>query len=335
VFKAGDEVTVKVLRYNPDTERVSLGLKQTMEDPWEHAFESYPVGKRVAGRVVSLTDYGAFVEIEPGVEGLVHVSEMSWGKAKHPSRMLEVGQDVEAQVLEVDVQAKRMSLGLKQLEPDPWQDFASKYNPGDVVRGEVRSITDYGLFIGIADGVDGMVHRSDLSWTQRVANPSDLYEKGSEVEAIILSINHADKKVSLGIKQLFEDPWVGLVEAYPIGTVLEVRVRSLAEFGVFVELDRGVEGLVHASEYPDGWNGQAHGHAKPGDIIAAEITAIDPDERRIGLSFKNVGDRQADAEARKFIEQKREQTVRVGPSGGGGATLGDVMRGKLGDLSKE
>src|SRR5689334_15373921 len=279
VFKIGDEVTVKVLRYNPETERVSLGLKQTQEDPWEHALGRYPVGTRITGKVVSITDYGAFVEMEQGVEGLIHVSEMSWGKPKHPSKVVKEGQEVECIVLEVDQTAKRISLGLKQLQQDPWQEFASKYNPGDVIRGTVRSLTDYGVFVGIADGVDGMVHKSDLSWTQRINNPADLYKKGDEVEAIILSVNHAEKKVSLGIKQLYEDPWLRLPENYPVGTVLEVRVKSIAEFGVFVEIERGVEGLVHVSEYPENWGGDTS-QVKPGDIVKAEIISMDAEERR-------------------------------------------------------
>src|SRR5262245_5905699 len=224
VFNVGDEVTVKVLKYNPETERVSLGLKQTIEDPWNTAAESYPQGKRVRGKVVSITDYGAFVEMEQGIEGLIHVSEMSWKKPKHPSKVLEIGQEVECQVLDVDVSNKRISLGLKQLEPDPWTQFTTQYNPGDIIRGKVRSVTDYGVFIGIEDGVDGMVHKSDLSWTQRINNPADVYRKGDEVEAIILSINHDEKKVSLGIKQLYEDPWIRIPDQYPTGTVLEVRV---------------------------------------------------------------------------------------------------------------
>src|SRR6201999_1091143 len=215
VFKIGDEVTVKVLRYNPETERVSLGLKQTQEDPWEHAEEAFPPGKKVHGKVMSITDYGAFVELEPGVEGLIHVSEMSWTKkVKHPSKLLEVGQEIDCQVLEVDAKAKRISLGLKQLEPDPWTLFTEKLSPGDKIGCKVRSITDYGVFIGIEEGVDGMVHKSDLSWSVRVNNPSDLYHKGDDVEAIILSINHDEKKVSLGIKQLFDDPWPSMLTEY-------------------------------------------------------------------------------------------------------------------------
>src|ERR1044071_9102260 len=196
VFKVGDEVTVKVLKYNAETERVSLGLKQTQEDPWNHVEEAYPLGKRVRGKVMSLTDYGAFVELEAGVEGLIHVSGMSWTKkVKHPSKLLEVGQEFDCQALEVDAKAKRIALGQKELEPDQWTLFTEKYSPGDKIAGKVRSITDYGVFIGIEEGVDGMVHRSDLSWSVRVNNPSDLYKKGDEVEAIILSINHDEKKV--------------------------------------------------------------------------------------------------------------------------------------------
>ena len=330
VFKLGDEVTVKVLRYNPETERVSLGLKQTMNDPWEHAVESYPEGKRVSGKVVSLTDYGAFIEMEEGIEGLIHVSEMSWGKPKHPSKVLSEGEEVECIVLEVDQEAKRISLGLKQLQADPWQEFAGQYNPGDVIQGTVRSLTDYGVFVGIADGVDGMVHKSDLSWTQRINNPADLYKKGDEVQAIILSVNHAEKKVSLGIKQLYEDPWVHLPVNYPVGTVLEVRVKSVAEFGVFVEIERGVEGLVHVSEFPDTWGPDAAPHVKEGEIVKAEIISMDPEERRIALSFKSAFQREETVEAMKFMERAREDTQRtVGPSGGGGATLGDVLKDKL------
>src|SRR3984885_2812005 len=245
VFQVGDEVTVKVLKYNPETERVSLGLKQTQEDPWNLAEEAFPPGKKVRGKVMSITDYGAFVELEPGVEGLIHVSEMSWTKkVKHPSKVLEVGQELDCQVLEVDAKAKRISLGLKQLEPDPWTIFTEKYKPGDKISGKVRSITDYGVFIGIEEGVDGMVHKTDLSWTVRVNNPSDLYHKGDDVEAIILSINHDEKKVSLGVKQLFDDPWPTIYSELPPGKVVTTTVMSLVEYGIFVHVRDGIEGLI-------------------------------------------------------------------------------------------
>ncbi len=334
LFNVGDEVTVKVLKYNAETERVSLGLKQTMDDPWNHASESYPLGKRVRGKVVSLTDYGAFIEMEQGIEGLIHVSEMSWKKPKHPSKVLEIGQEVECQVLDVDIANKRISLGLKQLEPDPWSQFTGQYNPGDIIRGKVRSVTDYGVFIGIEDGVDGMVHKSDLSWTQRINNPADVYRKGDEVEAIILSVNHDEKKVSLGIKQLYEDPWVRIPDQYPTGTVLEVRVISIADFGVFVELERGVEGLIHISELSDAPVDDPSKVVKEGDIVKAEIIAIDSDERRIALSLKSAAQREETVEALKYVaEQRTEQSKSAGPSGRAGATLGDLLKDKLGHIT--
>src|SRR5687767_12480875 len=271
VFKVGDEVTVKVLKYNPETERVSLGLKQTQEDPWNHVDEAYPIGKRVRGKVMSLTEYGAFVELEPGVEGLIHVSEMSWTKKiKHPSKLLEIGNEIECQVLEVDARSKRISLGLKQLEPDPWSLFTDKYKPGDKIKGKVRSITDYGVFVGIEEGVDGMVHKTDLSWTVKINNPADVYAKGDDVEAIILSINHDEKKVSLGIKQLYDDPWQTVVERYKPGTVVEqAQILSVADYGAFVRITEGVEGLIPTNEIPGNVTLTA------GDRVKAEISNLD------------------------------------------------------------
>jgi small subunit ribosomal protein S1 len=335
VFNVGDEVTVKVLKYNPDTERVSLGLKQTVEDPWTIAAASYPVGAKVGGKVVSITDYGAFVELTPGIEGLIHVSEMSWKKPKHPSKILDIGKEVECVILDVDVANKRISLGLKQLEPDPWDVFTRKYNPGDIIRGKVRSVTDYGVFVGIEEGVDGMVHKSDLSWTQRINNPADVYRKGDEVEAIILSINHDEKKVSLGIKQLYEDPWTRIPTDYPPGTVLEVRVVSIAEFGVFAEIERGIEGLVPLSELSYDRVDDARTIVKEGQIVKAEIIDLNPSDRRITLSLKKA--ELGSMDVLKFDENRGQRSEgeprRVGPSGGGGATLGDVLKGKLGDLA--
>jgi small subunit ribosomal protein S1 len=316
VFKVGDEVTVKVLKYNPETERVSLGLKQTQEDPWNHAQEVYVIGKRVSGKVMSLTDYGAFVELEPGVEGLIHVSEMSWTKKiKHPSKMLEIGQEVECQVLEVDSSAKRISLGLKQLEPDPWTMFTDKYKPGDKVSGKVRSITDYGVFVGIEEGVDGMVHKTDLSWTAKINNPADLYNKGDDVEAIILSINHDEKKVSLGVKQLWDDPWGTMLEKYKPGTVVEdVQVLSVVEYGAFVRVTEGIEALIPAGELDIGTV-----HA--GDKIKAEISNVDSMDRRVTMTMRNPGESPAAEQLQALNREKAGQ----------GATLGDILKEKLGD----
>ncbi len=288
LFQVGDEVTVRVLKYNPETERVSLGLKQTQEDPWSHAEEAFPPGKKVHGKVQSITDYGAFVELEPGVEGLIHVSEMSWTKkVKHPSKLLEMGQELECQVLEVDAKSKRISLGLKQLEPDPWTLFTEKYKPGDKIGGKVRSITDYGVFIGIEEGVDGMVHKSDISWTAKVNNPSDLYKKGDDVEAIILSINHDEKKVSLGVKQLYDDPWPTIFNELPPGKVVHCKVLSIVDYGVFVHVRDGIEGLIPQNDLVLGKD--ENGKERPpreGDEIEAEIANLDTQERRITLSMR-------------------------------------------------
>jgi small subunit ribosomal protein S1 len=288
LFKVGDEVTVKVLKYNPETERVSLGLKQTQEDPWSHAEEAFPPGKKVHGKVMSITDYGAFVELEPGVEGLIHVSEMSWTKkVKHPSKLLEVGQEIDCQVLEVDAKAKRISLGLKQLEPDPWTLFTEKYSPGDKIGGKVRSITDYGVFIGIEEGVDGMVHKSDLSWTAKVNNPADLYHKGDDVEAIILSINHDEKKVSLGIKQLWDDPWPTIFSEFPPGKLVDSKVVSIVDYGVFVRIRDGVEGLIPSNELIAKKNEAGEEVAfEIGDAISAEVANVDSQDRRLTLSMR-------------------------------------------------
>ncbi|MDQ3032628.1 MAG: 30S ribosomal protein S1 [Myxococcota bacterium] len=333
VFNVGDEVTVKVLKYNAETERVSLGLKQTIDDPWNTAGESFPAGLKISGKVVSITDYGAFVELQPGIEGLIHVSEMSWKKPKHPSKVLEVGQEVECAILDVDATNKRISLGLKQLEPDPWTIFITKYNPGDIIRGKVRSVTDYGVFVGIEEGVDGMVHKSDLSWTQRINNPADVYRKGDEVEAIILSINHDEKKVSLGIKQLYEDPWTRIPQDYPPGTMLEVRVISIADFGVFVELERGVEGLVPMSELSYDRIDDARKVVQESQIVKAEVIDVNPSDRRITLSLKKM-ELAVGAPVMKYGEERSMEPAVQRPVGGsrgaGGATLGDVLKQKLG-----
>ncbi|GAC1561884.1 MAG: 30S ribosomal protein S1 [Polyangiales bacterium] len=351
LFQVGDEVTVKVLKYNPETERVSLGLKQTQDDPWHHAEEAYPPGKRVRGKVMSIADYGAFIELEPGVEGLVHVSEMSWTrKVKKPQQILEVGQEIECQVLEVDAKAKRISLGLKQLEPDPWSIFTDKYKPGDKVTGKVRSLTDYGAFVGIEEGVDGMVHKSDLSWTVKVNVPGDLVHKGDDVEAIILSINHDEKKVSLGVKQLFDDPWARLVYDYNQGVIVEGKILSVADYAIFVELRPGVEAMINI-------NSAADANVKRGEMVKVEIQSVDPTDRRVNAVLKSEGgEASASAEAKPEGDaaavsadgtpapakaaKKKSPTASAAPApskesvpppGKAGSTLGDLIKQKLGD----
>ncbi len=328
MLKVGEKIEVKVLKYNPETERVSLGLKQTQTDPWADAKSGYPIGLRVQGKIVSIADYGAFVELEEGVEGLIHVSEMSWTKrVKHPSKLLNVGDEVECAVLDVDTQAKRISLGLKQLEPHPWDQFTEKYRPGDTIKGRIRSITDYGVFIGIEEGIDGMVHKTDLSWTQRINHPSELFHKGEEVEAVILSVNHEEQKVSLGIKQLYEDPWERIPNDYSLGRIIEVKVIKITEFGAFVELEPGIEGLIHVSEMSNEHVDDPRKIVNEGEKIKSEVITIDPVERKIGLSIKSLIGREDAVDAAEYMREAKAATDR--------ATLGDVLAQKLGEMAAE
>jgi small subunit ribosomal protein S1 len=324
MFQVGDHVKVKVLKYNADTERVSLGLKQITEDPWTHAEEKYRLGTKVTGKVVSLKDYGAFVELEQGIEGLIHVSEMSWTRrVKHPSKVVAVGDTVEAVVLDIDAKNNRISLGMKQLEPNPYETLSEKYPLGTIVKGRVRNIADFGIFVEIEEGIDGLVHISDLSWTQRIKHPSELFQKGDEVEAVVLNIEMEGEKpkISLGIKQLIEDPWDRIPNDYPAGKILEVKVMKVLDFGAFVELEKGVEGLIHVSEMSDERVDDPRKLVKPGDAVRAEVITVDTSERKIALSMRSA--------------QRMDEVADVQGYAPGGArsTLGDVFRSKLGDLS--
>ncbi len=325
MFQVGDHVRVKILKFNAETERVSLGLKQITEDPWTHAAEIFTPGTVVKGKVVSLKDYGAFIELAEGIEGLVHISEMSWTRrVKHPSKMVAVGDTVEAVVLDIDVKNNRISLGMKQLEPNPYEALTSKYPPGTVVRGKVRNIADFGIFVEIEEGIDGLVHISDMSWTQRVKHPSELYQKGDEVEAVVLNIDttEGDKpKISLGIKQLIGDPWDRIPFDYPVGKIVDCKVQKVLDFGAFVELEKGIEGLIHVSEISDERVEDPREVLKPGQDVKAEIITVDNVERKIGLSMKA---------AHRAAEVADAQGYSAGSSG---ATLGDVMRGKLKGLT--
>jgi small subunit ribosomal protein S1 len=325
LFQVGDHVRVKVLKFNADTERVSLGLKQITEDPWSRAAEKYVPGTVVRGKVVSLKDYGAFIELEEGIEGLVHISEMSWTRrVKHPSKMVAVGDMVEAVVLDVDVKQNRISLGMKQLEPNPYEQLTEKYPPGTVVKGLVRNIADFGIFVEIEEGIDGLVHISDMSWTQRVKHPSELFQKGDAVEAVLLNIDTGDgdkPKISLGIKQLVQDPWDRIPTAYPAGKVVDGKVLKVLDFGAFVELEKGVEGLVHVSEISDDHVEDPRTVLNPGQEVKVQILHADAAERKIGLSIKGASRAKDAAEAQGFNS-----------SNAGGATLGDKFRGKLDKL---
>ena len=286
LFSIGDEIQVKILNLDLERERVSLGMKQLTPDPWEAAAEKYPVGSRVSGRVVSLTDYGAFVELEEGIEGLIHVSEMSWTrKIRHPSKVVSVGESIEAVVLDIKPDARRISLGMKQVKPNPWDVISEKYPVGTT---NIKNITDFGIFIGIDEGIDGLVHISDISWTKRIKHPSELYKKGDVVQAIVLDIDKESERFSLGIKQLQSDPWETVEQRYEVGKKITGTVTNVTDFGVFVELEEGIEGLIHVSEISKEKIKTPVGMFNVGDIITAKVMNINSDERRIGLSIKRL-----------------------------------------------
>jgi len=289
LFSIGDPITVKILNLDLENERVSLGMKQLNEDPWTTAAEKYAVGSRVTGKVVSLTDYGAFVELEEGIEGLIHVSEMSWTrKIRHPSKVVSVGELVEAVVLDIKPDSRRISLGMKQVVPNPWDVISEKYPIGTTIEGKIKNITDFGLFIGIDEGIDGLVHISDISWTKRIKHPSELYQKGDVVQAIVLDIEKGNERFSLGIKQLQDDPWATVAERYNVGKEITGTVTNLTDFGIFVELEEGIEGLVHVSEISKEKIKTPLEKFKIGDVITARVMNINSDERRIGLSIKRM-----------------------------------------------
>ncbi len=307
VVHPGDEITVKVLKFDREKERISLGLKQVLPDPWENVAERYPVNSRVIGRVVSITDYGAFVELEPGVEGLIHVSEMTWSRRmKHPSKVVKVGDDVEAVVLAVQPRERRISLGLKQLEPDPWTTVESRYSVGSVVEGRVRKLVDFGAFVEIEEGIDGLVHVSDLSWTKRVKHPSEVLKKGQMVQAVILHIDAAHRRLSLGIKQLQPDAWETFFRSHQVGDIVRGRVCRAAAFGVFVEVAPGVEALCHNSEIPGAPERNRDESPLPiGEEMEFKIIKLNEAEKRIGLSLKAV----AEDEERSRLEDYQRQAA--------------------------
>jgi small subunit ribosomal protein S1 len=291
MLQVGQDVTVKILKFDRAKERVSLGIKQLEPDPWDTVLERYPVESRVIGRVVNVTDYGAFVELEGGVEGLIHISEMTWSRRmKHPSKVVRAGDQVEAVVLEVHSRDRRISLGLKQLEPNPWTTIDSRYSVGSVVEGRVRNMTDFGAFIEIEEGIDGLVHVSDLSWTKRVKHPSEILKKGLIVQAVILNIDSATHRLSLGIKQLQPDAWESYFQNHQVGDTVHGRVCRLASFGAFVELAEGVEGLCHFSEVP-GYTGRRGAEEPPlrvGNEHDFKIVKMSEAEKKIGLSLRAV-----------------------------------------------
>ena len=304
LFKIGDTLKVKILNFDRENERVSLGYKQTRPDPWEKVDEKYPIGARVKGKIVNITNYGAFIELEEGIEGLIHISEMSWvKKVKHPSQIVSIGDMVEAMILDLDVPKKRISLSLKQLEPNPWFLMEEKYPPGTVIEGKIKNVTDFGIFIGFDEGIDGLVHISDISWTQKIKHPSELYTKGQEVRAVVLSIDKDNERFSLGVKQLEKDPWETISEHYEKGQHITGTVTNITSFGVFVEMGEGVEGLIHVSEFGDT---KAEDY-KSGNEISAVITNIDKRGRKISLSIKEIKELTEKKDVSEYMESQEQE----------------------------
>jgi small subunit ribosomal protein S1 len=313
MYQVGDKITVKVLKYDSETGRVSLGLKQLRPDPWTEADSKYPVNTKIKGRVVSLADYGAFVEVEEGIEGLIHVSEMSWTrKIRHPSQVLKVGDMVEAVVLNIDSANKRVSLGLKQVEPNPWDVIGEKYPVGTTIEGKIKNITDFGIFIGIDEGIDGLVHISDISWTKRIKHPSEIYKKGQEVQAVVLNIDKENERFSLGIKQLSIDPWDVVAEKYKIGTRITGTVTNVTDFGVFVELEEGIEGLIHVSELSKEKGGNPLSRFKIDDVIQAKVINVSRTDKKIGLSIKKMEEGDEKNIYNSYLDNRNEATSNLG-----------------------
>lgn len=323
LYTVGEEIEVKILKYDKDSDRVSLGVKQLKSDPWERVPEEYAAGSRVKGKVVSITDYGVFVELEEGVEGLVHISEMSWSKKpKHPSKLVSVGEEIEVQVLKVEAETKRISLGMKQLQPNPWDVVEERYPIGAIIEGKIKNITDFGVFIGIEEGIDGLIHVSDLSWTERIKHPSEKYSKGETIQAVVLKIDKENERFSLGVKQLEPDPWQAAANNYPIGTMVEGVITNVTDFGVFVQLEEGIEGLVHVSEISKEKVKTPVGMFNVGDTLKAMVINVSADDRKIGLSLKALEeDGEEDKATAAEVVQKQSSVQSSGPS-----TFGDLLK---------
>src|SRR6187431_622323 len=315
LFKVNDEIDVIVLKYDPATERVSLGHKQLVTDPWANVMDRYPAGARMSGKVVSLTDYGAFVELEAGVEGLIHVSEMSWSKrVKHPSKILNVGDSVEAMVLGVDPTARRISLGLKQVESNPWNDLGEKYPVGTKIKGKVRNLTEFGAFVEVEEDIDGLIHISDMSWSKRVKHPSEVLKKGDVVDAMVLSIDAENQRLSLGLKQLQTDIWDEFFSQHNVGDEVEGKVVRMTNFGAFVELAEGIEGLIHVSEFDDSHHAGKDEklELKVGESYQMKIIKLIPSERKIGLSIRALKNDEFRADWEAYTETTGRQEVTLG-----------------------
>jgi small subunit ribosomal protein S1 len=326
LFRVGDKIQVKILHFDKERERVSLGIKQLTPDPWTEADRKFPVGQRIRGRVVSLTDYGAFVEVEEGVEGLIHISEMSWTrKVRHPSQLVKVGEEVETVVLNIDAQNKRISLGMKQVEPNPWDIISEKYPVGTIIEGKIKNITDFGIFIGIDEGIDGLVHISDISWTKRVKHPSELFKKGQLVQAKVLNIDKHNERFSLGIKQLAADPWDAVPDKYRPGTRVTGTVTNVTDFGVFLELEEGIEGLIHVSEISKDKQENALARFQIDDVIQAKVINVSRDDKKIGLSIRKLEESAEKDSYRSYLNNREEAT----------SNLGQILSEKMMNLERQ
>jgi small subunit ribosomal protein S1 len=313
VIKVGDKLKVMVLKYDSAKGKISLGLKQAQPDPWLSVEGKYPIGEKIHGRVVSLTDYGAFVALEEGIEGLVHVSELSWTRrVRHPSEILKVADEIDAVVLGVDLGNRRISLGLKQATVNPWTVIGEKYPVGTKIEGQIKNITDFGMFIGIEDGIDGLVHVSDISWTKRVKHPGEIFGKGQTVQAVVLSVDAENERLSLGMKQLNPDPWSAIPAKYRPGTRVKGKVSSVTDFGIFLEVEEGIEGLVHVSELSHEKLPTPKGFANVGDELEAVVLNVDPVERKIALSIKSLQSVLDKAELASYMESQGEATSNLG-----------------------
>jgi len=313
VLTVGEKINVKILKYDRERERVSLGLKQITPDPWLEVESAYPVSAKVQGKVVSLTDYGAFVELEDGVEGLIHVSEMSWTKRiKHPNKILTVGDEVETLVLALDIPNRRISLGLKQIEPNPWEVIGEKFPIGTIIEGQVKNITDFGVFVGVDEGIDGLVHISDLSWTKRVKHPSEIFKKGDTVKAVVLNIDRENERFSLGLKQLTPDPWEAIPVKYAPGTIVRGKATSVTDFGVFLEIEEGIEGLIHVSELSQEKVESPKDVANVGDEFEAAVLNVDTVDRKIALSVKQLTHHKEKAQVQEYLGAQKQATSSLG-----------------------
>ena len=321
ILNIGDDVESVVLALDTDNRRISLGLKQVEPNPWEVIGEKFPIGTIIEGQVKNITDFGVFVGVDEGIDGLVHISDLSWTKRiKHPSEAFKKGDVVKAVVLNIDRENERFSLGLKQLSDDPWESVPKRYAPGTIIEGQVKNITDFGVFVGVDEGIDGLVHISDLSWTKRIKHPSEAFKKGDVVKAVVLNIDRENERFSLGLKQLSDDPWESVPKRYAPGTIIKGAVTSVTDFGVFVELEEGIEGLIHVSELSKEKIDEAKDFAKPGDILEAAVLQVDTVERKIALSIKNIDAQKEKAQVSEFLGAQKSAT----------SNLGDLLQGVKG-----